>query len=1062
MTTATIASSSTLLPVTPDYYLADDGAYCVKHYDRAPAFCSFLPGVAGLHGVPLWCMYVNRGQAIASFGVHNKDEAIVEYLPATWAYQLTGIQGFRTFLRCHDEFFEPFAASGARAEDTLREMRIHPDRLEITEHDAQRGLLVSVEYYSPANQPLGMLVRRVQITNISNAPLKLELLDGLPLILPAGVSDGSLKGLRHITEAYAYVREIAGGVPFYAAKVTTHDEAEIQTVTAGNFYAAYKVVDSELERLSTYVDPHVIFGGGQDLVTPRIFAESGLPDRSKQIYENRLACALAADTLELAPQETCELIALIGSAPDIDLATRTLSRFNKPGDFDQAAQASRDTVASVTEPAFTVSAHPVFDHYSRQTYLDNVLRGGVPLALPAKNGSALLHPYARRHGDLERDYNYFVLPPHPLSAGAGNYRDICQNRRYDTWFYPEVGDLEIRSFLALIQADGFNPLGITGSMWSADAGVAETCCPPGSGDMARDALAKILERRFQPGELLAWCDRFDVKLDNREGWLREVLELCQVELIAGGHEGGYWVDHWTYIVDLLEAFAGVYPDRVSGMLTDVADIGWFHEGAIVQPRSKKYQQRTRGPMQLDAVIEGDAPATAMPAVTPLAKLAALIAVKSISFDANLRGIEMEAGRPGWNDSMNGLPGLFGSSSCEVAELARLAAWVRQSLPNAPAIQLPRCVAEFVLAVVDELGKPYDWESSSTLRETFVAQTLKDSSALSELVAVPADKVQALFELAEQRALQAISNAREEATGLIHTYFENIPRGVSSKSGQCLSEQIKDFDSSPLPLYLEGQVHAMRLMSDPEDARRMHHAIRRSGLYDTKLEMYKLNECLDACSHDIGRARTFTRGWFENESIWLHMSYKYLLELLRIGLAEEFYSDAQTMLVPFMDPRVYGRSILENSSFIGSSANPDPATHGRGFIARLSGSSAEFIHIWLLMTVGETPFTLSDAGELQFAANPQLPGSWFTTDEQTFEWRGAQVTLPANSFACALLGDALLIYHNPQRRDTFGQNPARPISYRFDDQPPIQAASLSGANAASLRDRSVARLTVELG
>ena len=34
------------------------------------------------------------------------------------------------------------------------------------------------------------------------------------------------------------------------------------------------------------------------------------------------------------------------------------------------------------------------------------------------------------------------------------------------------------------------------------------------------------------------------------------------------------------------------------------------------------------------------------------------------------GIEMEAGKPGWNDAMNGLPGLFGSEMPSVRARAR--------------------------------------------------------------------------------------------------------------------------------------------------------------------------------------------------------------------------------------------------------------------------------------------------------------------------------------------------------------------------------------------------------
>jgi hypothetical protein len=51
------------------------------------------------------------------------------------------------------------------------------------------------------------------------------------------------------------------------------------------------------------------------------------------------------------------------------------------------------------------------------------------------------------------------------------------------------------------------------------------------------------------------------------------------------------------------------------------------------------------------------------------------------------------------------------------------------------------------------------------------------------------------------------------------------------------------------------------------------------------------------------------------------------------------------MLPFMDPEVYGRSLMECSSFIASSAFPDPSIVGQGFLARLSGSTAEFLDIW---------------------------------------------------------------------------------------------------------------------
>ena len=137
-------------------------------------------------------------------------------------------------------------------------------------------------------------------------------------------------------------------------------------------------------------------------------------------------------------------------------------------------------------------------------------------------------------------------------------------------------------------------------------------------------------------------------------------------------------------------------------------------------------------------------------------------------------------------------------------------------------------------------------------------------------------------------------------------------------------------------------------------------------------MYKVNESLAGVTYEAGRALAFTPGWLENESVWLHMEYKYLLELLRSGLYVQFAEAFHQAAVPFMDPAVYGRSTLENVSFIASSANPDPGVHGRGFVARLSGSTAEFTEIWKLMFFGKDSFFCDENGALRIRFTPFIP------------------------------------------------------------------------------------------
>ena len=977
---------------TPHYELEPDGAFRIERYDVAPAFCSFLPGVAGPDGVPLWCMYVDRAQGVVSFGIQDKDHAIAEFLPATWAYQLVGIQGFRTFCKIDGAYYEPFRPVPAEHPDCIRTMRILPDSLEVAEVNHARGLAFNVRYFSPVNQPLGSLVRRITISNISTDARRITALDGLALMVPAGFTDSSLKTLRHIHEAYACVRLARGRVPFYTAKVAAHDEAEVVRLSGGNFYAAWVARDEQWQPVEAFVDPHVVFDAGHDLITPRNFIARESLDRAEQVWENRMPCALAPLDAVLEPEESLTLVAITGFAPHEDLLSTFLARFTRPADVENALIESNRLMADVVAPCQTLSGLPILDAYARQNYLDNVLRGGVPVLLSSAAGPTPLHLYARRHGDLERDYNYFVLPPHPLSSGSGNYRDICQNRRQDVWFYPAVQEHEIKMFVGLLQADGYNPLSVDGYRWRLGAGVdPSTLCPTSDGP-ARTQFRHLLADGFQPGELLHWAALNGIVIDDHAGWTLNVLAHCDRTLVAHGHEGGYWIDHWTYVTDLLDAYAAVYPDRVTAMLVGAADVSWFDEGASVVPRKDKYALRTAGPLQVNAVVDGTPSPRPLPAVTVFGKLCALLAIKAVSFDYECRGVEMEAGRPGWNDSLNGLPGLFGSSTCEAAETARLAAWLRTHLPRLPDSTFPVGVADFIEQVIADLSAAeYSWDRAATLREQFRARIRCEVSGSQRTL--PGVRLAQLLSGVEQRARAALAKSVNPQSGLVHTYYVNKPDGwarptAEEQSGAVrVADRAKQFIAEPLPLYLEGQVHWLRLQREREHAHAIWHAVRKSPLFDDALQMYKVNECLEHCQPEIGRARTFTRGWFENESIWLHMSYKFLLELLRAGLYDEFFTDASTMLVPFMDPGIYGRSVLENSSFIGSSANPDPRTRGRGFIARMSGSTAEFIHIWLLLTVGAAtvlhgrreaavPSRTDLAGRVVYAAGdePALAGS----------------------------------------------------------------------------------------
>ena len=405
-----------------------------------------------------------------------------------------------------------------------------------------------------------------------------------------------------------------------------------------------------------------------------------------------------------------------------------------------------------------------------------------------------------------------------------------------------------------------------------------------------------------------------------------------------------------------------------------------------------------------------------------AKLLALALVKFATLDPLGMGIEMEAGKPGWNDALNGLPGLLGSSLCETIELQRLLDFLLLAMAEKAggAVDLPVELGALLHEIDSQLVAYHAaqdgkrdfryWDAVASAREAYRAATRLGFDGRTELLAF--DALEPILSAFRDKVAAGIARAEAFNGGIPPTYlvYEATGwEGIVDEVGLPVRDaqgrpyvQVTGVEPRVLPLFLEGPMHAMKVRHDVASARALYRQIKESALFDRKLGMYKINASLAAESHEIGRARAFTPGWLENESIWLHMAYKYLLEVLRAGLFEEFFEDFKRGGVPFFDPQTYGRSPLENSSFIVSSAHPDQSLHGRGFVARLSGATAEFLSIWSFMAAGPRPFFMKD-GELRLALRPALP-SWLFREDGTLTF--------------TFLGQCIVTYHNALKRDTY--------------------------------------------
>jgi len=1077
--------------MNPTTSLQPDGFH-IAAYNSARAFSSFLPGIAGAFGKPMWAFYTNRGQCLSSFGVGDKNGAMLEFHPANKAYTLTPLLGFRSFLRVRipsgTAVHEPFLPTPGPG--VHQHMTIRPEELEIEETHAGLGLRIRVVYFTLPNENLPALVRHVTVENTGPLPITFDALDGLPQVVPFGLEEKLLKHMSRTMEAFAEIRNVGDRLPFYKLKVEPSDKPDVTWIDGGFFaFTLHQNTSAPI-----VADPDQVFGSDTSLRTPLAFVD-GLPIDPVQGRSDTLTgCAFAQLSATLAPGESTSWQSYFGHVPDWSLAQALRQRVLGDAHYSARRRGENSRIVADIGERFAVCAGPAqLSRYTQQAFLDNTLRGGQPVMVDGPRGPRVFHTFTRKHGDMERDYNFFEVAPTYWSQGNGNFRDVNQNRRSENFTYPAIDASNIETFFNLVQIDGNNPLVVRAEKFClTEEHIRILMHDWHAGNTPR--WQAFLAQPFSPGLLLEQLIGEYATPEMAQPWFDRIIGLS--DKVQGAEHGeGYWVDHWIYNLDLLDSYTALYPDRLRALLVERRDFTYFDNPHVVQPRAAKTRLRKDGSVrQLHAVVRDSAKAAmvarrvrepelmrdgqghgAVYRTTLLAKIFSLLAVKATLFDPSGLGLEMEAEKPGWCDALNGLPGLFGSSTHEAYALQRWAAFargaVRDHLGMASSLSLPVEVAGLLRDVTSALESANPvaffptWDALASRREVF-----RDDVRMGVLGtedAMPASTLLQFLDAVEVTLARGLATAIDSA-GLPVSYFVHEacefdrlapsaapPHGVDTSDAVYV--RVRRFEARPISAFLEGTVHALRSAGDSRTAAALYAAVRESALFDRKLGMYRVNTPLDSESFEIGRSRIFSPGWLENESVFLHMHYKFLLETLRSGLAREFYEDLRRGLVAFHDPAIYGRSPLENSSFIASSRFPDPKVHGVGFVARLSGATAEWISMVLHMALGATPFRLLE-GQLRFQPRPTLAG-WLFTDPEP----GA---CGSNCFGIKLFGTTWVTYLNPSRHDTFGTDAVAVRSFQLEyaDGTTFDHAGewLPDGPAGDLRDGKVTRVLITLG
>ncbi len=1024
-------------------YYFDGPTFVIENYNRQKTFANFLPGVAGKKGIPLWSFYVNRAQGLSGYGLQDKNKVIMEFTPANKAYESVGSIGFRSFFKINGTLYEAFRIESPHSHT----MRVDKASFTIEEINESLGVKTTITYFGLPNEPIAGLVRKVTVKNITDKPLDIELLDGIAQILPSGIQNEAFKAVSNLLQSWMDVDHLEDKIAYYKLRASTNDSSEVSEKNDGNFYMGY--VDGKLTK--PIVDQSLVFGYDTSKNRPVNFLNNSLSSivNDDQVTSNKVACGFIPVKKQLAKGDSLTIHAVSGHAVSYDILDTMTKKFNKDYFLKKEKEAAHE-VESLLEDVRTDTASGPFNEYIKQNYLDNFLRGGYPIEI----GDSIYHLYSRRHGDLERDYNFFSLAPEYYSQGAGNFRDVAQNRRMDSLINRHVERFNIQHFASLIQLDGYNPLSVKGTLYEFEEPTTLTTLIEKHFE-DDGALKALLSKPFTPGQLVNFVENNAVKVKtSEEAYLDELITKATPKINAAFGEG-FWSDHFTYLIDLVESFESLYPERMDDLLFADESFLYFESPVSVRPQKEKtvitnegtirqygslrhFDEEKMDRLKLDPNASNFTKIDGKPYQSTLyVKLLSLVLNKHSLIDPEGLGIEMEANKPGWNDAMNGVPGLFGSGVGELIETLRIVEFLQRFARTSP-ITLPKEMLQLFV----KLNVSNDYASRLKARESYreairfglsgTMETL-DSATLKKYL----ENLNALI----TKGLEVLY---EENDGVVPTFitYEVTDYDAITLNGKPLIGHYglplaipKVFKRRNLPHFLEAPARLLKTNFDRLQLKQMYKTIKKSGIYDETLSMYKTSESLTNEGHEIGRIRAFTKGWLERESNFMHMTYKYLLGLLKAGLYEEYYEAIKTNLACFMDPEVYGRSTLENSSFIAPTNNPDKAIHGQGFFARLSGSTVEVINMWSLMTTGEKPFSVSN-DELVLKFQPKIHKKFFK-DDKTLSFR--------------FLKDIDITYINESMDSTYERCDIYKIVLMNDEgQITLNSDSITGKNASDVR------------
>jgi len=150
-------------------------------------------------------------------------------------------------------------------------------------------------------------------------------------------------------------------------------------------------------------DTNLVFGQDTTLTYPTKFTSTPLATllTKKQSGAAKTSSAFAAFTRVLEPGESVTVVSFFGKAPIVTDVKGYVATVQKGGFTKGKLGEMRTIMEGLTSAVSTSTNSPLFNSHVTQMYLDNFLRGGVPVMLGGEKGEG------RRDADEDKELKVY-------------------------------------------------------------------------------------------------------------------------------------------------------------------------------------------------------------------------------------------------------------------------------------------------------------------------------------------------------------------------------------------------------------------------------------------------------------------------------------------------------------------------------------------------------------------------------------------------------------------------------------------------------------------------------